>query len=63
MKSDHSNPTVGLGAVLKSELKSISEGTKQLWSLKKPLISEANQGKRLEFTGEHKEWTQWKKVR
>ncbi|KAK1792955.1 hypothetical protein P4O66_001678 [Electrophorus voltai] len=39
-------------------------GTKQLCNLKKPLVSEANQQKWLQFAMEHKDWTleQWKKV-
>ena len=73
-KSNQRKTTVELRAMFNSESKSIS--TRTMWrelkglglnscvALRKPLISEANRKKRLQFAREHKDWTleQWKKV-
>ncbi len=74
VKSNCKKTTVELTAMFDSESKSISTRTMQrelkglglnsCVALRKPLISEANRKKRLQFAREHKDWTleQWKKV-
>ena len=74
VKSNCRKTTVELRAMFNSESKSISTRTMQrelkglglnsCVALRKPLISEANRKKRLQFASEHKDWTleQWKKV-
>jgi len=74
VKSNRRKTTVELRAMFNSESKSISTravrrelkglGLNSCVALRKPLISEANRKKRLQFAREHKDWTleQWKKV-
>ena len=72
MKSSPNKSTIELTAVFNSESKSILKGTmcrehrgfglNSCVALRKPLISEANWKKRLQFAREHKYWNQWKGV-
>lgn len=74
VRSNRRKTTVELRAMFNSESKSISTrtmrrelkglGLNSCVALRKPLISDSNQKKRLQFAREHKDWTleQWKKV-
>ena len=52
----------GTSCIMQRELKGL--GLNSCVAVRKPLVSEANQNRRLQFTGEHKDWTleQWEKV-